>query len=248
MQYEKHHILGIDIGGTGIKGAVVDTQTKQLVTERIRLLTPQPATPANMVATVKLLVDQLNWTGTIGCGFPTLVKDGVCCAATNIDDSWIGQSVDKLIEAATGCPVVVLNDADAAAWAILHCEPNLNHQAVNLVLTIGTGIGSGVFNNGQLLPNTEFGHLLFKGDIAERYCSNAARKRHDLSWDVWGKRLNEYLLYVQKIVNPDCIILGGGVSKKFHKYEQYITLDIPVIPSALRNEAGTLGAALWAAQ
>lgn len=242
------YILGIDVGGTGIKGGVVDVVTGELVDGRKRLLTPKPATPESMAATFAELVKMHNWTGPIASGFPAVVKDGICMTASNIEKSWIGRSIEKTFSDACGCPVTAVNDADAAGLAIMKLGVGKEYKGLVLVLTIGTGIGSALFQNGKLIANTELGHLIFKGDIAEKYCSNIVREKENLSWEEWGKRVNEYLLHLNKLFTLDCIILGGGVSKRFEEYSEYFTVDVPVIPAKLKNAAGTIGAALYASE
>ena len=236
-------ILGVDVGGTGMKAGVVDVVSGALQTERKRILTPQPPTPKNIAKGLKQLVEIHNWHGPIGCGFPAIVKDGVAYTATNIDKSWIGVNIEELFSEATGCPVKVTNDADAAGYAIMLYGVGQQLKGVNIVLTLGTGIGSGLFINQTLIPNSELGHLFFKGDIAEHYCSNAVRKKEKLSWKEWGGRLNEFLHHIDRIFSPNNIILGGGVSKKFDKYEAYLNPRAKVFPTPLRNAAGTIGAA-----
>lgn len=243
---KNRYILGIDVGGTGIKGAVVDTQTGELVAKRQRLLTPQPATPENMAATFAKLVEMHDWKGQVSCGFPSIVKDGVCLSASNIDETWIGTSIAETFSAACGNPVMAVNDADAAGVAIMRVGLGKGKKGVVLIITIGTGIGSALFLDGKLVPNTEFGHLKFKGDIAEKYCSNVVREKEELSWEAWGKRLNKYLMHLHRLFSLDCIILGGGVSKKFDKYKKYLTVDVEVLPAELKNAAGTIGAAFYA--
>lgn len=243
---KEHLILGVDVGGTGMKAGIVDVVSGELLGERKRILTPQPPTPANIVKGLKALVEIHKWKGPIGCGFPAIVKDGVAHSATNIDDSWIGVNIEKLFSDATGCPVKVTNDADAAGYAIMLYGVGQEMKGVNIVLTLGTGIGSGLFIDQTLVPNSEMGHLIFKGDIAERYCSNAVRKNEKLSWEEWGGRLNEFLIHIDRIFSPNNVILGGGVSKKFNKYAAYLHPKAKVFPTPLRNAAGTIGAAYYA--
>lgn len=241
------YILGIDVGGTGIKGAVVDTQTGELIAKRQRILTPQPPTPESVAATFAELVKMHDWKGTVACGFPSIVKKGMCLTASNIDKTWIGLSIEQTFSNACDNPVIALNDADAAGIAIMNVGLGKDKKGLVLIITLGTGIGSALFFNGVLIPNTELGHLHFKGRIAEHYCSNGVRKKENLTWEEWGKRLNEYLLYLHGLFSLDCIILGGGVSKKFDEYKHYLTDEIEILPAELRNAAGTIGAALYAA-
>ena len=243
---KEHLILGVDVGGTGMKAGVVDVVSGQLLGKRKRRLTPQPPNPENIAKGLKELVDLHDWTGPIGCGFPAIMKDGVALTATNIDDAWIGTDVEALFSEVTGCPVKVTNDADAAGLAIMLYGVGIDMKGVNIVLTLGTGIGSGLFIDQQLVPNSEFGHLIFKGDIVEKYCSNAVRKNNDMSWEEWGGRLNEFLIHLDRIFSPNNIILGGGVSKKFDEYKAFLHPKANVFPTPLRNAAGTIGAAYYA--
>lgn len=239
-------ILGIDIGGSGIKGAIVDTATGELKSERIRLVTPQPATPEAVAQTLKELVDQIDYKGPIGCGFPARVINGEVLTAANIDKSWINVKVEDLFSKVTGQKVFVANDADVAGLAELTFGAVKDYKGPVLFLTIGTGIGSALFINGQMYPNTEFGHIKFKGDIAEHYCSDAVREREELGYKEWGERLNKFLEYIAFLTQPDFIVLGGGVSKKFEKYESKLTLSTKVVPATTLNLAGIIGAAMYA--
>ena len=239
-------ILGIDIGGSGIKGAIVDTATGELKSERIRLGTPQPATPEAVAQTLKELVDQIGYKGPIGCGFPARVINGEVLTAANIDKSWINVKVEDLFSKVTGQKVFVANDADVAGLAELTFGAVKDYKGPVLFLTIGTGIGSALFINGQMYPNTEFGHIKFKGDIAEHYCSDAVREREELGYKEWGERLNKFLEYIAFLTQPDFIVLGGGVSKKFEKYESKLTLSTKVVPATTLNLAGIIGAAMYA--
>ena len=239
-------ILGIDIGGSGIKGAIVDTATGELKSERIRLVTPQPATPEAVAQTLKELVDQIGYKGPIGCGFPARVINGEVLTAANIDKSWINVKVEDLFSKVTGQKVFVANDADVAGLAELTFGAVKDYKGPVLFLTIGTGIGSALFINGQMYPNTEFGHIKFKGDIAEHYCSDAVREREELGYKEWGERLNKFLEYIAFLTQPDFIGLGGGVSKKFEKYESKLTLSTKVVPATTLNLAGIIGAAMYA--
>ena len=239
-------ILGIDIGGSGIKGDIVDTATGELKSERIRLVTPQPATPEAVAQTLKELVDQIGYKGPIGCGFPARVINGEVLTAANIDKSWINVKVEDLFSKVTGQKVFVANDADVAGLAELTFGAVKDYKGPVLFLTIGTGIGSALFINGQMYPNTEFGHIKFKGDIAEHYCSDAVREREELGYKEWGERLNKFLEYIAFLTQPDFIVLGGGVSKKFEKYESKLTLSTKVVPATTLNLAGIIGAAMYA--
>ncbi|MCB0114121.1 MAG: ROK family protein, partial [Caldilineaceae bacterium] len=207
-------ILGIDIGGSGIKGALVDAESGELLTDRKRIETPQPATPTAVAEVIKELVDHFEWTGSVGCTFPAIIRNGVVHSAANVDKSWIGTDAKKLFEAKTGCNVTVINDADAAGIAEMVFGAGRDVPGVVIVLTLGTGIGSALFVDGHLAPNTELGHLEMNGGDAEQQTADSARDREDLGWKAWGKRLNQYFQMVEFLLSPDLFIVGGGVSKK----------------------------------
>ena len=247
---QERKILGIDVGASGIKGGVVDINSGQLLNERIRLETPDPATPKAMAETFGELVRRHNWSGLVGCGFPSIIKDGVAYSAANISHEWIGTNVVETLSLACGCPVEVLNDADAAGLAEMQFGLGKGEMGTVLLITIGSGLGSALFVDGQLVPNTELGHIFLKNQkkVAEQYASNNARKREDLSWEEWGIRFNEYLETIERVFNPDLILLGGGTSKRFDKYDTYITVQTPIKPAELLNAAGTVGAAVYAYQ
>jgi polyphosphate glucokinase len=240
-------ILGIDVGGTGIKGAIVETTTGELLAERIRIETPRPATPEAIGVTLKALRDQLDWSGPIGIGFPAAIQHGVARTAANIDKSFIGLPVAEFFSTQTGCPVYVANDADVAAMAEMRFGAGKGNRGVVLIITIGTGLGTAIFTNGQLLPNTEVGHIyLDNGLEAEPYASEAARNSQGLKWKEWGERLNHYLKTMESLFWPDLIILGGGASKKIHKFAPLITTKAPIVAAGFLNQAGIVGAALFA--
>jgi len=242
-------ILGIDIGGTGMKAAKVDIKTGELLSERYKIKTPESKMPKDMINVVADLVDHFDWRGKrIGICFPAVIKDNHSLSASNIHDNWIGFPITKKISKAIDTPVSVINDADAAGIAELHFGQGKSFDGTVILLTLGTGIGSAIFRNGILLPNTELGHLKYKDSIAEKYASNSARKNFDLSWEEYGKELNEYLEYVDYIFSPDLVILGGGISKKFKDYHNYISRDINVVTAKSLNNAGIIGAAIWANQ
>ncbi|HQU57788.1 MAG: ROK family protein [Phaeodactylibacter sp.] len=247
---QERHILGIDVGASGIKGAVVDIETGELLNERIRLETPTPSTPEAMAETFAELVRAHKWKGLVGCGFPSIVKHGIAYSAANIDKDWMGQNIIEVFSMASGCPVEVLNDADAAGLAEMRFGLGKGVDGVVLLITIGSGLGSALFIDGRLVPNTELGHIYLEGQkqVAEVYTSNNARKRENLSWEEWGQRFNEYLLHLERTFNPDLILLSGGASKRFDKYESFISTQIPVKPAQLLNAAGTIGAAVYAYQ
>ena len=245
---DQNKVLGIDVGGSGIKGAIVDVKTGELLSERFRLETPQPSFPKVVAETVKKLVDHFEWTGPIGCGFPSIIKKGTALTAANIHKEWIGTNVEKLFAKATKCEVHVLNDADAAGMAEMSIGDAKMKKGTVILITIGTGLGSAVFLDGKLVPNSEFGHFYLKGHdtIAEKHASNAARKRNKLSWDEWGVRFNEYLNHLELLLSPDLFILGGGACKKMEKFEHQLKIDAKVIPAKLQNNAGIVGAAAYA--
>ena len=236
-------VLGIDIGGTGIKGALVDGSGGELLGERFRVKTPRPATPETVAEGVVRIVEHFDWEGPVGAGFPAVVRQGQVCTAANIDDSWIGRNAEAIFGAATGCPFSVLNDADAAGMAEMRFGAGRGRSGVVLVLTIGTGIGSALFTDGRLVPNTEFGHIEMDGKAAEERTSARVRTRRRLSWKRWASRVDAYLQRVAFYLWPELIIIGGGVSKRHEKFLPHLTVDCEVVPARLRNEAGIIGAA-----
>lgn len=238
--------LGIDIGGTGIKGAPVDAATGALLAARVRILTPEGAKPKPVARVVAEIAQQFQWKGAIGCGFPSVVHNGVIFSAANIHKSWIGANADQLFEEATGLPVHVINDADAAGLAEVTFGAGRGESGLVMVITIGTGLGSALFMNGQLVPNSELGHLEIKGKDAEKNASEAARIRQKMSWKRWGSRFNTYLQTLEKLFWPDLFILGGGGAKNFHRFEGSLDIRARVIPAQMGNEAGIVGAALAA--
>lgn len=236
-------VLGIDVGGTGIKGAIVDVTQGELRQERFRLETPQPATPEQVTETVSRVVSHFEWKGAVGAGFPAVIQRGVAHTAANIDDDWIGRDVRSMFEQATGCTFRVLNDADVAGMAEMRYGAGRDRGGVVLVLTLGTGIGSALFVDGHLVPNTEFGHIEMDGRAAEKRAADSVRTRKDLSWKKWAERVDEYLKKLDFYLSPELIIIGGGVSKKHDRFLPLLTVDTEVVPAVLRNEAGIIGAA-----
>ncbi|GAA1717639.1 ROK family protein [Fodinicola feengrottensis] len=236
--------LGVDVGGTGIKAAVVDLSTGELVTERVRVETPKGGKPGPVVETIAGLVSDAKWEGDLGVAFPAVIRGGVAFSAANVDKHWIGTDVAALVQEAVGVKPTVLNDADAAGLAEIRHGAGLNVGGVVLVLTLGTGIGSALFVDGTLVPNTEFGHLELDGHDAERKAAELAREREDLSWKQWAHRVEHYLKHVDSLLWPDLILLGGGVSKVSEKWLPFIDVRPPVQPASLRNEAGIVGAAM----
>jgi len=239
-------ILGIDIGGSGVKGAPVHTDSGSLTRDRLKILTPQPSTPEAVASVVEELVRHFDWSGPIGCTFPAVVRRGVVHSAANVDKSWIGTDGEQLLGSATGCPVTLLNDADAAGIAEMRFGVGQGRNGVVFILTFGTGIGSAVFVDGRLHPNTELGHLELRGMHAEHYAAARIREKEHLSWKQWGRRVDEFLEHLEDLFSPDLFIIGGGVSRKMEKFEDYLELETEVVPARLRNEAGIVGAALTA--
>jgi len=240
-------ILGIDVGGSGIKAALVDTDTGELLSDRHRLETPEPSTPKNLATTVRQLVAEFDYAGDVGCCFPTVVIDGKAKTAGNIDETWRNTQVDAKFEDATGLPFVVLNDADAAGIAEMQLGAGVRLEGMVITITIGTGLGSGVFYNGRLIPNIELGRMPGKdGAPIEFYAGNRARKVNNLSWEEWGPRFNYFLERVARVFSPDHFILGGGVSKKFELYEDAIKVPTAIHVARFRNDAGIIGAAVAA--
>ena len=242
-------ILGIDVGGTGIKAAIVDTQTGELVSERIRILTPKPATPEAVGATLKELVKQHQWSGPIGIGFPAAIQRGVVRTAANIDKSFIDLPIAEYFSQQTDNPVYIANDADVAGLAEMRFGAGKDIRGVVLIVTIGTGLGTALFIDGHLLPNSELGHLLLENGVeAEKYASETVRVTKELKWKDWGTRFDLYLTTMEKLLWPDLIVLGGGVSAKLHKFSSQITTQVPVVAASFLNQAGIVGAALFAEQ
>lgn len=237
-------ILGIDIGGSGIKGAVVNTKKGKMITERFRIPTPQPATPEAVAEVVLQIVKHFQWNGPMGVGFPGVIQHGVVRTAANVDNSWINININELFTKKTACKTHVLNDADAAGMAEMKFGAGAKVKGTVYLVTIGTGLGSALFTEGKLVANTEFGHVILKGDDAEKYAADSIRKKEDLDWDTWGLRLNEYLQKMERLIWPDLIILGGGVSKKEEMFKKYLKTQAPIVPAKLMNNAGIIGAAL----
>lgn len=249
--------IGIDIGGTGMKGGIVDTRTGNLVSERFRIPTPSPATPEACAEVVVQIVNELQSrelapepNSPIGIDFPAVVKNGVTLSAANVDESWIGADLERIMtEALGGRRVYGLNDADAAGLAEAYYGQGRDKDGLIAVITLGTGIGSALIVNGQLVPNTELGHLEIDGEDAESRASARAREREDLSWKKYGKRLRRYFTHVEMLFSPDLFVIGGGVSKHPEKFLPYFEEDVatPIVMATLRNNAGIVGAAIWAA-
>ncbi len=243
----KNLVLSFDVGATGIKAGMVDLVKGELITDKYKLATPHPATPKAIGNKIREIIKVFKWdSGKVACGFPSVVRDGVCYSAANIDSSWVHINAEEVLEEITGYPFSVINDADAAGIAEMTYGNGLDETGTVLLLTLGTGIGSALFIDGKLVPNTELGHIEFRGDIAENSVSNRARKDRMLDYAEWAEELNEYLLYVKKILSPKLIILGGGVSKRWNLYSHMFSPDLPVINAKLYNDAGIIGAAVYA--
>lgn len=242
-------VLGIDIGGTGIKGAPVDTATGKLTAERFRIPTPKNATPEAIAEVVLEIVQHFDWKGPIGCTVPARVEHGLVRTATNIHPDWIDTHVENLFAEKTGCPVTVLNDADAAGVASVRFGKGAQFDGLVFFLTVGTGIGSAMFYNKVLIPGTELGHLRLKGDAAELYASDRTRVKEDLSWKRWARRFQKYLDRIEFLFAPDAIIIGGGISRpsKVKSYGKYLSTRASLHYATLENEAGIIGAACAAA-
>jgi len=245
--------IGIDVGGTGVKAATIDVTTGELVSGRMRLRTPQPSTPAAVVETIGLIIDSLADQGfadpdvPAGAGLPGVIRGGRLMTAANIDKSWLEVDARALIAERIGRQVILVNDADAAGLAEMAFGAARGRMGTVLVLTIGTGIGSALFTDGHLLRSTEFGHLTFKGREAETLVSGAARERRGIGWKRWAREFSEYLALLDWWFSPDLVVLGGGVSKEYGKYEKWLTSRAPIVTAAMLNTAGIVGAALAAA-
>jgi len=240
-------VLGIDIGGTGVKAAPVDVATGRLLAERVKLPTPSPAVPDQVAQVIGQLIDHFGWSGPVGITFPGVVSGGIIRTAANLDRAWIGIDAVRFFGDATRQPVTVLNDADAAGLAEMRFGSGKGQQGTVLMLTFGTGIGSALFYNDVLVPNTEFGHIEIHGKDAEARASERAREVGDLSWEKWADRVDTYLDKMEALLSPDLFIIGGGISKKSDKFLPRLTLHARVVPAALHNDAGIVGAAMAAA-
>ena len=237
-------VLGIDVGGSGIKGGIVNTETGEMITERHRIPTPIPRTPDAMSDVVAQLVEHFDYKGKVGCGFPTVIKKGICKSPGNLDPSWLGVNVEELFEKKTGLDFTVVNDADIAGYASMEYGVGKGVDGLVLMITIGTGLGSGAFYDGKLIPNFELGQIPYKKyKKIELWAAASAKEREELTYKKWGKRFNKFLEYVDLIVAPDLILLGGGTSKDFDEFKEFITIDTPVKPAELQNHAGIIGAA-----
>lgn len=241
-------VFGVDVGGSGVKGAPVDLTTGMLAGERTRIPTPKPSTPDAVSDAIVEIVGAHGWSGPIGVTVPSVVINGVVETAANIDDGWLGVNVGEMLENRLGMPVTVLNDADAAGLAEVTYGAAKGEFGVVILLTFGTGIGSAYLNQGQLIPNTELGHLQFKGQQAETYAAGRLVKRGELEIDWWAQRVDEVLDYVEDLFWPDLFVFGGGISKRFETYSHFFTTRARIVPATLRNQAGIVGAALAASR
>lgn len=239
--------FGIDIGGTGIKGAPVDLATGKLVTDRKKIATPHPATPETVTEVVKEVAQSFGWTGVVGATFPGVVVNGTIRTAANVDKSWIGTDAAGLFGKAIGTGVTVLNDADAAGVAEMTFGAGVGVQGTVLMLTFGTGVGSALFVDGVLVPNTEFGHIEIRGKDAEKRASERGKTDHGWGWKDWTERVSEYLQHIEALLSPGLIIVGGGISKESEKWVPLLTgVQAKIVPAALQNDAGIVGAAMAA--
>jgi polyphosphate glucokinase len=239
-------LIGIDIGGSGIKGGVVDLESGRLANERQRLATPPGAKPPDVAQVVGQMVQQLQIDGPIGCTFPAIVHHGVAKSAANVDKGWIDTDIQKLFGETIGRQFIVVNDADAAGIAEMTFGAGRGRKGVTILLTFGTGIGSAIFLDDKLLPNTELGHVQIRGKDAEHRASAKIKTDKDMGWVEWAELVSEYLAYLEFLFSPDRFIIGGGVSKKHEKFIPLLKVRCEVIPAQLFNDAGIVGAAMAA--
>ena len=241
-------VLGIDIGGSGIKGAIVNVKKGEMITDRYRIPTPETSTPEAVVDTIKKIAKKFDWKGPVGVGFPGVIQHGVVKTAANVDNGWLNVHLEKLLEKRTGCKCVAVNDADAAGMAEMKYGAGRKNKGVVIMLTIGTGIGSALFTQGKLSPNCEWGDICLPGGVenAEKWASDATRKDFGLTWDEWMQRLKTYINYIENMFWPDLIIIGGGFAKKFEKKGIPFETRTRIVPARLLNEAGIIGAAVAA--
>jgi polyphosphate glucokinase len=239
--------LGVDIGGTGIKVAPVDVAAGKLTAERVKVETPRPSTPKAVAGVVAQLTRSFGWSGPAGITFPGVVMHGITWTAANVDASWIGLDARALLAEATGLDVALINDADAAGTAEMKFGAGKGQAGTVVMLTFGTGIGSALFIDGTLVPNTEFGHIEIRGKDAEKRASEIARELNDLSWDKWAGRVDEYLRHLEALLSPDLFVIGGGVSRRADKFVPLLTgIRARIVPAAMGNDAGIVGAAMHA--
>ena len=239
-------VFGVDVGGSGVKGAPVDLKTGALAAERTRIPTPQPSTPHAVATAIAEIVRDHEWNGPVGVTIPGVVRAGVVETAANIDDGWVGMDAAVMLSDRLEMPVTVLNDADAAGLAEVRYGAAAGADGAVILLTFGTGIGSAYLYDGRLIPNTELGHLIFHGQKAEHYAAGRLVKRGELDIDWWAARVDELLAYIEELFWPDLFVFGGGISKRFETYSHHFTTQARIVPAVLRNQAGIVGAALAA--
>lgn len=248
LRKSQNKVLGIDIGGTGIKAAPVDINKGALIEERFRIETPQPPTPRAVLEVIGQIIEHWEWKGKIGCGFPGVLKRGEVHTAANLSKQWVGINLADQIKKISLCEAVVINDADSAGLAEMKFgagkDYNKHGGGVVIMVTLGTGIGTALFVDGHLVHNTELGHIEIEGKDAEKHAAASVRERKELSWKKWGTRVNTYLQTMEKLLSPDLFIIGGGVSKKPDKFFPYIELKAKIVPAEMQNNAGIIGAAL----
>ncbi len=242
----KHIQLGIDIGATGIKGGLINPLTGEMISERYKLATPESGEPKEMASVIKNIVEYFKYDGLVGCGFPGVIQQGTCKTSANLSKAWINKPIEKYLHKRCGVPFAVANDADLAGLAEIKIGKGKGIPGTVLLITIGTGLGSALFFNGELIPNTELGHLYYKRSVYEHYASNSARKRLNLSWSKWAKEFSGYINHLQLLVSPDLFILGGGISKRFDLWGPMLKTNSNVVPASLLNNAGIIGAAYLA--
>jgi polyphosphate glucokinase len=242
--------IGVDIGGSGIKGAPVDLSSGNLMADRYRLATPQPSTPDSIGEIAAKVITY--WSPKshtpIGVTFPAVVQKGIVRTAANVDPAWIGTNLRDVIREHSGYDVHVMNDADAAGFGEYAYGAARHEDGLVLMVTLGTGIGTALISDGRLVPNSELGHLLIDGVDAEEFAAESARDRHDLGWKEWAGYVGKFLAEMERLLWPDLIIIGGGVSKDYEEFLPYFDLRAPVVPAALFNNAGIVGAAALAAE
>lgn len=240
--------FGIDVGGSGIKGGIVDLNTGLLIGERVKMLTPQPATPPAVAKTIAAVVNEFGWTGPLGVTYPGVVTHGVVRTAANVDKAWIGTNARDVISAElAGQPVTILNDADAAGLAEERYGAGRNQAGLVVLLTFGTGIGSAVLFDGKLIPNTEFGHLEVGGKEAEQWAASSVKEKNGWSYPRWAEQVTRVLVAIENAICPDLFIAGGGISRKADKWVPLLKNQTPVVAAALQNNAGIVGAAMASA-
>lgn len=239
-------VLGIDVGATGIKGNLVDLSKGEVIAERHKIATPSNSNPENVVSVMKQIIEHFDWKGKeLGVGFPSIISHGKTLTAANIHESWVDFPITEYFKQELVADLTVINDADAAGIAELEYGEAKDKDGTVILLTLGTGIGSAIFYNGVLIPNTELGHLKYKKSITEHYASNSAREKKELSYNKWGKELEKVMMYIEELFSPELFILGGGISKKFEKYSHHLSgVRADIVPAKMRNEAGIIGAAM----